>query len=122
MKKWLNHNRFTVIGPVLGLLIWALAVGCTPTVQSPTNSGVQVNAEQLQTEFDYFMARYEMAGKELEAKTEAMNSFTDFLLTMASGSVTTWPGALQLILGGSWIGLLGDNIRKNGVIGGKKKK
>lgn len=131
MKKiwdFADHNRFTVICPVVAIIIWLLAVGCTPLTLSPMDEGKLVNASQLGIEYEQWMAeqkvmekRFEAAGQDLERQAQANEEFKQLLLTLASGSVADWSGLVQLLVGGGLLGVVGDNIRKNGVIGGLKR-
>lgn len=123
MKKiweWIEHNRMTVIVPAVALILWFAAIGCTPETRSPV-SGRMVNAGELQLDFDMVMASFELARVDLEHQAEMQGKFKEALLALASGSVADWPGLLQLLVGGGLLGFMGDNLRKNGVIGGLKR-
>lgn len=126
--SWIEKNRFTVLCPVIGVVLWIIAVGCTPETVNPVHPEQQVNAMQLEQEFiiwqkenEVMIAKFEAAGKDLQVQAENQAQFFDVLVTLASGSVADWPGLAQLLLGSGVIGLAGDNIRKNGVIGGLKR-
>lgn len=131
MKKildFMDHNRFTVICPVVAIVIWLLAVGCTPLTPSPMEGGKLVNASELGIEYEQWLAdqkvmekRFAAAGQDLERQAQANEEFKQVLLTLASGSVADWSGLVQLLVGGGLLGVVGDNIRKNGVIGGLKR-
>jgi hypothetical protein len=122
-KIWnfIEHHRFTVVGPIVGLIIWVAAVGCMAEVESPL-TGKMVGANELQLDFDYMVMAFEVAGQQLKEKQEAIDGLKAFLITLASGNITDFSNLLTAILGGGFLGLLGDNIRKNGVIGGLKQK
>ncbi|MBE0534535.1 MAG: hypothetical protein IH624_02620 [Phycisphaerae bacterium] len=126
--KWVEHNRFTVVCPVTAAILWLGAAGCTPVTQSPMDAAAMVNARELSVEYQRWLAqqkvmeaRFEAAGQDLTEQAEANVRFTEALLSLASGSVASWPGLAQLLVGGGLLGVVGDNIRKNGVIGGLKK-
>ena len=120
--KWIEHNRFTVILPTVAVLMW-IAVGCAEvTVTSPLDSQRQLTGPQLQRAYDSTVAAFEDASMELEAQLEQRGKLDKILMAVASGSVSTWPGLLQVVLGGGILGLAADNTRKSGVIGGLKKK
>ena len=126
--NWLEHNRFTVICPTIAIVIWVTAIGCTPETQSPIEPDRMVNARQLAIDYEQWQAeqkvieaKFEAAGKDIAEQIEANEKFSQFLLTLASGSVADWGGLVQLILAGGFLGVAGDNIRKNGVIGGLKR-
>lgn len=118
--KWVEHNRFTVAIPIIGLGVWLIAVGCTPETLSPLTNRM-VNASQLQIDFDTMMASFEFAKADLERQALMQAEFTKAILMLASGSVADLPGLLQLLLGSGLLGFAADNIRKNGVIGGLKR-
>ncbi|RKY10340.1 MAG: hypothetical protein DRP56_01270 [Planctomycetota bacterium] len=126
--KVIEHHRYTVVAPVVGGLIWLAAVGCTPLTVSPLDEAKRVNASQLSIEFKSWEARqtivaakFEAAGEDLTRQAEANEAFKQTLLTLASGSVADWSGLVQLLVGGGLLGVIGDNVRKNGVIGGLKR-
>ena len=130
-KLWnvIEHHRYTVVCPVVAAAIWVTAVGCTPMTASPLDEAKLVNASQLSIEFKSWEARqaivaakFEAAGEDLTRQAEANEAFKQTLLTLASGSVADWSGLVQLLIGGGFLGVLGDNIRKNGVIGGLRSK
>lgn len=119
--KWLEHNRYALIMPICGIILWA-AAGCLVAEAESPLTREQVNAKQLARHYDRMVAEFEDAAEEIEAEQQAQAEFKEFLISLASGNVTNLPGMLHLFLGGSWIGLAVDNIRKGGVIGGLKKK
>ncbi len=126
--KWIEYNRFLVVAPICATLIWLIAVGCTATVRSPTTPGVQVNAPQLEVEFQIWqkaqeamLIRFEAAGEDLKRQEEAQAKFLQLVMGLASGGVADLPGLLQLLLGGGLLGAVGDNIRKRGLIAGLKR-
>jgi hypothetical protein len=129
-KIWnvLEHNRFTVVCPIVAALVWMSAVGCTPVTFSPTEPGKVVNARELNTEYQVWLAqnkameaKFTAAGEDLKEQAAQQEQFKQLLLTLASGNVADWSGLVQLLVGGGLLGALSDNIRKNGVIGGLKR-
>jgi hypothetical protein len=126
--KAIEHHRYTVVCPVIAGLLWVAAVGCTPMTTSPVDETKQVNARQLSIEYQEWLAtqpvieaKFEAAGEDLTEQAEANEVLKQTLLTLASGSVADWSGLMQLLVGGGLLGVLGDNVRKNGVIGGLKR-
>jgi len=126
--KWINHNRFVVIGPIIGIMLWSYAVSCTPLTTSPLDPGRLVNAPQLDLDFkiwqsqqEIMAARFEAAGQDLEQQEASNEKIKEGLLALASGGIPDMPGLLKLLLGGGGLGALIDNIRKGGVIGGLKR-
>ena len=126
--KTIEHHRYTVVCPVIAMGLWVAAVGCTPMTQSPVDETKQVNARQLSIEYQGWQAqqkvieaKFEAAGEDLTEQAEANEVLKQTLLTLASGSVADWSGLVQLLIGGGLLGVLGDNVRKNGVIGGLKR-
>ena len=77
MMKWLNHNRFVIVGPIVGIMLWAYAVGCTPQTMSPLDPYRLVNVKQLDLDFtvwqkqqEIIAAKFEAAGLDLEQQNE----------------------------------------------------
>lgn len=127
--KWIQHNRFTVFAPIACLLFWVIIFGCSPQVESPLHPGVLVTNDGLATEFKVWQAtqsitmiKFEAAGKDLELQREQQSKFFALLLKLASGSVASWPGLVQLLVGSGLVAAVGDNIRKGVVISTLKKK
>ncbi len=125
--SWIEKNRWTVICPLVGLVLWVAAVGCTPTATSPI-TGEPVNSRELAAELEEYIAlheltlrKFEVAQERIEEQKAAMEEMKQIILQLASGSVADFPGLLQLLLGSSVLGLFADNVRKNGVIGGLKR-
>lgn len=126
--KWLNHNRFVIIGPVVGLMLWAYALGCTALTTSPLDISRMVNASQLDIDFKTWQAqqevtaaKFEAAGQDLVHQEEQNAKLKETILGLASGGVPDVPGLIKLVLGGGGLGAIVDNIRKGGVIGGLKR-
>lgn len=128
MWKWLNHNRFVIIGPVVGLMLWAYALGCTALTQSPLDVSRMVNVAQLEIDFKTWQAqqeitaaRFEAAGQDLVHQEEQNAKLKETILGLASSGIPDVPGLLKLLIGGGGLGAIVDNIRKGGVIGGLKR-
>lgn len=126
--KWIDHNRFIVIAPTIGLILWLVAIGCQPQVPSPIDPGKQVNEKELAIEYkiwqgqtDITMAKFEAAGENLEKQKTDQQKIQEFLLQLASGSVADLPGLITLLIGGGAFGAIADNIRKRGLIAGLKR-
>ena len=126
--KWIEYNRFLVVAPIGALIIWLIAVGCTPLVNSPTTPGALVNAPELAVEFDVWqktqdatMIRFEAAGEDLKRQEETQAKFLQAITSLATGGVADLPGLIQLLAGGGLLGAIGDNIRKRGLIAGLKR-
>ncbi len=126
--KWLNHNRFVVIGPIVGIMLWTYALGCTAFTQSPLDISRMVNASQLDIAFktwqaqqEIMAAKFEAAGKDLVRQEEQNAELKETILGLASGGIPDMSGLLKLVVGGGLLGAIGDNVRKGGVIGGLKR-
>ena len=126
--KWLNHNRFVVIGPIVGLMLWTYALGCTALTQSPLDVSRMVNAGQLEIDFktwqsqqEIMAARFEAAGKDLVHQEEQNAELKETILGLATGGIPDMPGLLKMVMGCGLLGAIGDNVRKGGVIGGLKR-
>ena len=126
--NYLEHNRFTVVFPMIAGFVWLVAIGCTPLTPSPLEPEKMVDAKELSIDYEKWLSdqritekRFEAAGEDIAEQVEANEKFSQFLLTLASGSVADWGGLVQLILTGGFLDVGCDNIRKNGVIGGLKR-
>ena len=125
--KWIDHNRCVVIGPIIAILIWGYAIGCTPLTQSILTAGKMLNAPELDLEFETWqkqqeimIARFEAAGQDLERQKANNEKIKELILGLASGGVADMPGLVKLLLAGGGLGALTDNIRKRGLISGLK--
>ena len=121
-KVWnvIEHHRFTVIAPITAVIIWSIAVGCIARIESPL-SGRMVGARELQFDFEQAIRMFEFAGEQLKEKQEAIDGFRAFMISLVSGDVADFGAFLTALLSGGFLGILADNIRKNGVIGGLKR-
>jgi len=126
--KWLEHNRFLVIAPVVAISVWLAAYGCIPLVQSPTRPDQLVNAKELALDYERWQAdqaiiakQFELAGEDLAEQEAAYEELRQTLIGLASGGIPDGAGLVQLLLGGTAIGAITDNIRKRGLISGLKK-
>jgi hypothetical protein len=118
--KWTEHNRWTVIVPLLACVLWFTAIGCIPEVASPLD-GAMVNADELKIEWETLTAQYELARINIEKQIEMQGKFQELVLSIASGGVADWSALAKLLMSGGFIGFALDNIRKGGVIGGLKR-
>jgi len=125
--RFLKYNRFVVIGPVVGCLIWIGAVSCTPEVESPYTPGKFVNERGLQIEFKKWQAwvevtaaEFEAAGEDIQEQKSRIKKLGEWLMAAAAG-VTNWPALIQILLYGGGVGAIADNIGKRGVIAGLKR-
>jgi len=126
--KWIDHNRFIVIGPIVAVLVWFYAVGCTPMVRSPLDPVKMVDERDLaldlrtwQARNEIMIARFEAAGEELAEQKANNKKIEETILKLASGSVADLPGLIKLLITGGGLGAIGDNIRKRGLIAGLKR-
>jgi len=125
--KWVEHNRYLVAGPILGLIIWAYAVSCTPLTPSPLEPGRLVNTIELDLDFKTWQAqqqlmaaKFEAAGQDLTEQKARADKLQEDIISLAAGGIPDVPGLVKLVLGGGGLGAIIDNIRKGGVIGGLK--
>ena len=125
--KFIEHNRWTWIGPIVGLLLWVYALSCTPLTESPLDPGRMVNELQLSTDLKTWQAqqeimiiKFEAAGQDIAQQKESNKKIEKMILDLASGGIPDMAGLVKLMLGGGGLGALGDNIRKRGLIAGLK--
>lgn len=125
--KWIDHNRFVVIGPVLAIAIWFYAVSCTPQTPSPSDPKRMVTERELlldlkvwQAESEIMIVKFEAAGEDLEEQRQNNKKLEDFIVAVASGNVADLPGLVALLIAGGGLGAITDNIRKRGLIAGLK--
>lgn len=125
--KWIDHNRFVVIGPVLAIAIWFYALGCTPQTPSPLDPKRMVTERELgldlkvwQAENETMILKFEIAGEDLEEQRQNNKKIEDFIVAVASGNVADLPGLITLLITGGGLGAITDNIRKRGLISGLK--
>jgi len=126
--KFIEHNRWTWIGPIVGLLLWVYALGCKPLTESPLVPGRMVNELQLSTDLKTWQAgqeimiiKFEAAGQDIAQQKENNKKIEAMVLDLASGGIPDMAGLAKLIIGGLALGAGGDNIRKRGLIAGLKR-
>lgn len=128
IKKFVNYNRFIVIGPIVGLLLWFYATSCTPITRDPISPDKFVNAIELKQSFESWQADqakitklYEIAGEDLKQQEESNRKIEELIVNLATGGIADMPGLIKLIVAGGALGAIGDNVRKRGLIQGLKK-
>lgn len=131
LKIWsvVEKNRWTVIAPIAGIIVWlAAGICCTPQTASPIRPTVLVNAAVLQQDFDEWQAtntlmakKFEYAVTDIQLQEERWSAVEKGIMAVATGGVTSWSGLLGILTSSGIVGLFADNIRKNGVIGGLKR-
>ncbi len=126
--KWIDHNRFVVIFPVLAIVIWFAAASCTPQVASLLSPGQVVNERGLDLEYqtwqkqqEIMILRFEAAGESLEEQKIQQAKLQEFIISLASGDIADLPGLVTLLIGGGGLGAIIDNIRKRSLISGLKR-
>jgi len=125
--KWIDHNRFIITGPIIAIMIWAYALGCTALTTSPLDIGRMVNKSQLEIDFKTWQAqqeitaaKFEAAGQDLAMQEERNAKLKETILGLASGGIPDMPGLIKLLVAGGGLGAITDNIRKRGLISGLK--
>ena len=118
--NWLSHNRFIVITPILVIVLWSVAVGCTPTVVSPV-SNQKATADVLKIEYDTTMAKFDLAVSDLERQYEQQEVIMQAINALASGQITNWGSLVNLLIASGGVGLVFDNRRKDTVIASMKR-
>lgn len=126
--KLLDHNRFVVLGPIIGVLLWTYAASCTPLTESPLVPGRLVNETQLsvdlktwQVQQEVMIVKFEAAGADIEQQKENNKKVQAMILSLASGGIPDMSSLVKLMLGGGGLGALADNVRKRGLIAGLKR-
>jgi len=87
-----------------------------------------VNVQQLDLDFktwqsqqEIMAAKFEAAGLDLEQQAASNEKIKEMILGLASGGIPDMSGLVKLLVSGGGAGLIIDNIRKGGVIGGLKR-
>lgn len=126
--KWIEHNRFIVIAPIACFIIWFVAIGCTALTADPLGGTRNLNTSELQVTFEVWQKeqeiigmRFEHAAKDLQAQEDQWSKIQILIMKLASGTIATWPGMLQLVMAGGFVGAISDNVRKRGLIAGLKR-
>lgn len=130
-KIWsvIEKHRWTVIVPLIGAIFWIIAgICCVPTTESPTRPNVQVNAHELQQDYETWVStneltakRFEWATDDIKTQTEQWGKIESGIMAVVSGGVSNWSGLLDILISTGLVGTFADNLRKNGVIAGLKR-
>jgi len=128
MVKWIDHNRFSVVCVAVSITLWITAASCTPTTASPVNPDSQVNAKELQFDFEQWQAeqaitakRFEFAGEDLRQQQENQQIIIKSITDIATGNIADMQSLIAMLLSGGLIGAVADNMRKGNVISTIKK-
>lgn len=119
MKKFielLNHERYqaVAIAACCCLLLWIYS--CQSTTLSPSGLNKKVNRGQLSAEIDYYLAKAEIAYKDLDRQDEIKRKLLDAAAIAAQGGQVNIVGLILANLGILGIGATVDNVRKRKVI------
>jgi hypothetical protein len=125
---YIDYNRWLITATVAGLVLWLFAFSCTPITTSPISPADKVNAAELELEFAVWQkgiettsARFDYARADLARQQEKLNRIEEAIIKIASTNFADFGTLFTTLLGSGVIGLLADNIRKDGVIGGLKR-
>jgi hypothetical protein len=119
--RWAKHNRWTVILPAVGVVLFLYGAGCVAEVQHPFEPDRHVNADELALEISIYTSKFELATVELQRQQEALNAIQEIALSLATGGLTDWGQLLNVLIASGGAGLLMDNRRKNTVISAMKR-
>lgn len=127
VTKWINYNRFLVIGITIAIGVWIFTSCGTPQTESPYRTGVYVTSDELEIEYSRWIAdqntiakKFVAAGKDLEKQQAGQNELKKIIVDVANGDITSGKTLLLTLLTGTAGGSLIDNIRKRGLISGLK--
>lgn len=126
--KWIEHNRFVVISPLVAILLWFYAYSCTPATRDPIDPTKLLNAQELKVSFETWQSnqktialQFELAGEDLKYQAEQNAKIEKMIIDLASANVADLPGLVTLLISGGGIGAIVDNVRKRGLIAGLKR-
>ena len=134
VMKWLDHERYKVLGMLITAGLAAWLIGCQPKAiyqgEAMDRSELAREAITLRAEFDAAVAEMEIAFEEIEQEEAFRARLIEIaggaVGTMASGGAVDWGGALASILGlGAFAiggGAVLDKHRGNAVIARLKEK
>jgi len=114
-----NGLKSMLIGLLIAILVGLIGYSCTPTTKSPMDPTRQVNARDLNIEYQVWVAeqkvyqtKFELAAEDIDAQTQQRTAIGTAIQNLAAGGVPDVPGLIQLLLGAGFAGLLVDNIRR----------
>jgi len=114
-----NGLTTTLIITAAAIIIGLIGYSCTPTTKSPMDPTRQVNARDLNIEYQVWVAeqkvyqtKFELAAEDIDAQTQQRTAIGTAIQNLAAGGVPDVPGLIQLLLGAGFAGLLVDNIRR----------
>jgi len=114
-----NGLTTTLIITAAAIIIGLVGYSCTPTTRSPVDPTRQVNARDLNIEYQVWVAeqkvyqtKFELAAEDIDAQTQQRTAIGTAIQNLAAGGVPDVPGLIQLLLGAGFAGLLVDNIRR----------
>ncbi|MBN2138173.1 MAG: hypothetical protein JW720_10215 [Sedimentisphaerales bacterium] len=130
-KLWaaIRHNQGLVVALILAAALTVYVVGCESQTKSIIDPAKMINREELKYELESEVQRLEadiekvkfmaeQRGKDLDKQDEFKAALVNIGLTVAEGQTVTPVGLATTLLVS--LGLLVDNRRKDGVIGGLK--
>lgn len=116
LKTFLNHERYQVIAVFVALSVCLWIYGCESQTTSPTDPSQKVTRAQLTGEIDYYLAKAEIAYKDLDRQDEIKQKLMDAAAIAAQGGRINVVGLILTNLGILGAGAAIDNVRKRKVI------
>jgi hypothetical protein len=125
--KFLEYNKWFVLGVILALAVTLGGIYCVPLTPSPIEQARRVDEKGLSLDFKTWQMqcqvmqdRFTAAGEDLQAQAAMNGQIQSMIIDLASGRVPNVPAFLQLLLASGGMGAVYDNIRKRGLISGLK--
>jgi len=121
-KKFLskaNGLTTTLIITAVAIVISLIGYSCSPTTKSPMDPTREVNARDLNIEYqiwlaeqDVYQTKFKLAAEDIDSQVQQQTAIGKAIGDLAAGGVPNVPGLMQLLLGAGFTGLLIDNIRR----------
>lgn len=111
LKTFLNHERYQIVAVFVALSICLWIYGCESQTTSPTDPTKKVTRAQLTGEVDYYLAKAEIAYKDLDRKDEIKQKIMDAAAIAAQGGRVNVVGLILTNLGILGAGATIDRVR-----------
>lgn len=111
LKTFMNHERYQVVAIFAALSICLWIYGCESQTKSPTDPTQKITRAQLAGEIDYYLAKAEIAYKDLDRQDEIKQKLMDAAAIAAQGGRINVAGLILTNLGILGAGATIDRVR-----------
>lgn len=125
MKKLIHTIKTEyaqILATIVAIGVIIFGISCISTVQSPWESGIRLNRDQLRSQTEYYLSQVEIAYQELDRQDELKALLFDRLALFTQTGTFNPAGIIPTVVAILGIGAVTDNVRKRRTISKNNKE